>query len=145
MTASMGMKEVAIRRKRTRASSRTFHPLLNSLGQGKGGRRRSRSSSIKSAAFLFLSFPLPFTFRSSIHNILFFLLFVRKRPIDPDCSRLSEYDEKKMDHEEKSMPFWVSSRIHVEDEQGRIRYEEPTTEFFLDFPLIVYESTNSRW
>lgn len=102
MTASMGMKEVAIRRKRTRASSRTFHPLLNSLGQGKGGRRRSRSSSIKSAAFLFVPFPLPFTSRSPIHNIFFFLLFVRKRPIDRDCSRLSEYDEKKMDHETKS-------------------------------------------
>lgn len=60
MTASMGM-EAAIRRRLTRRRWRTFHPLLNSLVQGKGGRRDTspvkRASTRLPRFFLFFCSP----------------------------------------------------------------------------------------
>lgn len=58
MTASMGM-ETAIRRRLTRRRWRTFHPLLNSLVQGKGGRRDTspvKRASPRLPRFFFFSF-----------------------------------------------------------------------------------------
>jgi len=83
MTASMGM-EAAIRRRLTRRRWRTFHPLLNSLVQGKGGRR---DTSLKRASlrlprfFFFLSYS-PTAFLLSPAST------ARKRP----CPRRSPID-----------------------------------------------------
>lgn len=75
MTASMGM-EAAIRRKLTRRRWRTFHPLLNSLVQGKGGRRDTppvKRASSRLPRFFFSFLPLFFP--------LLLLLLLRSPPI----------------------------------------------------------------